>query len=91
MPIFHVNLDVFFLMFPYTYTSNTLLVDNMPYKNIFNGPYNAIFLESFDNLCGEDQYLLGFLLPYLENLHSSRYDAPTFVECNPSGGIRYIN
>ncbi len=42
-PIFHKNLDVLFSMFPYTHTSNTLLIDNTPYKNMFNNPYNAFF------------------------------------------------
>ncbi len=45
-------------------------------------------MESFYDLRGEDQYLLGFVFPYLENLHSSRYDVPTFVEHNPFGRIR---
>jgi hypothetical protein len=60
-----------------------LLVDNMPYKSMYNGPYNANFLQSLDNLCGEDQYLLGFAFPHLENFHSSGYIVPTFVEHNP--------
>ncbi len=34
-------------------------------KNMFNDPYSAFFLESFDDLRGEDQYLLGFVLPDL--------------------------
>jgi hypothetical protein len=58
---------------------------------MFNGPYNAIFLESFDGFCGEDQYLLGSVLPYLENLHLSGYGVPTFVEHNPFGRIKCIN
>ncbi len=36
-----------------------LLVDDMLYKNMFNDSYNANFLESFDNLHGDDHYLLG--------------------------------
>jgi hypothetical protein len=63
----------------------------MPYKSMFNNLYNAVFLESFDGLRGEDQYLLGFVFPYLENLHSFRYDVPTFVEHNPFGRNRYID
>jgi len=47
-PIFHKNLDVFFSMFPYTRTSNMLLINDTPYKNMFNNPYNAIFWEFFD-------------------------------------------
>jgi hypothetical protein len=47
----------FFFTYPYTHTSNMLLVHDMPYKNMFNGPYSAIFLELFDNHHGDDQYL----------------------------------
>jgi hypothetical protein len=68
-----------------------LLVDDAPYKNMFNGPYSAIFLESFDGCRGEDQCLLGSILPYLENLQLSRYDVPTFVEHNPFGRISCID
>jgi hypothetical protein len=67
-----------------------LLVDDMLYKNMFNDSYNAIFLESFDNLHGDDHYLLALFFPYLENLHSFGYNVPTFVEDNPFGRIRCI-
>jgi hypothetical protein len=46
-PIFHKNFDVFFSTFLYIHVGNMLLVDDTPYKNMFNIPYNAIFLESF--------------------------------------------
>jgi len=61
-PIFHKNLDVFLFIYLYTHIGNTLFVDNMPYKNMFNDSYSAIFLESFDSLHGKDQYLLRFVL-----------------------------
>jgi hypothetical protein len=48
-------------------------------------------LESFDNTCGEDQYLLGFVFPYLENFHLFGYGVPTFVKHNPFGRIRCID
>jgi hypothetical protein len=55
-------------MYRYTYVGNTLLVNNAPYKNMFNESYNTIFLEySFDDLRGEDNYLLGHVLPYLKS------------------------
>jgi hypothetical protein len=57
--MFHKNLDVLFSAYPYIHVGNTLLVDDMSYKNMFNGPYNAIFLESFNGHCGEDQYCWG--------------------------------
>ncbi len=89
--IFHKNLYIFFFTFPYTHTCNTLFIDDMPYKNMFNDPYSASFLESFDNIRGEDQYLLGSIFLYLENFHLFRYGVPTFVEHNPFGKIRCIN
>jgi hypothetical protein len=52
--IFHKDLDILFSTYFYTHVGNTLLIDDMPYKSMFNGPYNAIFLESFDNHCGEN-------------------------------------
>jgi hypothetical protein len=90
-PIFHKNLNVFFSTFPYTHVGNALLINDAPYKSMFNNLYSATFLESFDGLHGEDQCLLGFVFPYLENLDSSGYDVPTFVEHNPFGRIRCID
>ncbi len=46
-PIFDKNFDGFFSTFLYTHVGNMLLVDDKPYKNMFNSSYNAIFLESF--------------------------------------------
>jgi hypothetical protein len=68
-----------------------LLVDDMPYKSMFNNPYNVSFLESFNDVRGEDQYVLGSIFLYLENLYPSRYNVPTFVEHNSFGRIKYIN
>ncbi len=53
--------------------------------------YSAIFFKSFDGLCVEDQCLLRYVLPYLENFDSFGYDVPTFVEHNPLGRIRCID
>jgi hypothetical protein len=41
-----------------------LLVNYTPYKSLFNQPFKAIFLESFDNAHGDDHYLLGTILPW---------------------------
>jgi hypothetical protein len=60
-------------------------------NSVFNNLYGAIFLELFDDFCGEDQYLLGYVFPYLENLHLSIYGFPTFVEHNPFGRIKCID
>ncbi len=75
--IFHNNLDIFFYVYLYIHVGNTMFIDNMPYKSMFNGPYSAIFLESFDGHCGEYEYLLGTILLYLENSHMSKYVVPT--------------
>jgi hypothetical protein len=76
-PIFHKNFDLFFSMYPYIHTNNILLIDDMPYKSMFIGPYSAIFWESFDSLRGEDHYVLGIIFPYLESLHFFGYGVST--------------
>jgi hypothetical protein len=53
-------------MFLYIHVGNMLFIDNTPYKSVFNGLYGAIFLELFDNVRGEDRYLLGSIFLYLE-------------------------
>ncbi len=68
-----------------------LFIDDTPYKSMFNGPYNAFFLDFFNGRHGEDQYLLGSVFPYLKNLHLSRYNVPTFVEHNSFGRIKCID
>jgi hypothetical protein len=46
---------------------NTLLIDDTPYKSLFNPPFNAIFLEVFyEPQANDDFYLLGIVLPYME-------------------------
>jgi hypothetical protein len=57
--IFHENLEVFFSMYPYIHTNNTMLIDDTPYKSMLNGSHNSIFLEFFNDLNEEDNYLLG--------------------------------
>jgi hypothetical protein len=74
-------------MFPSTHVGNMLFIDDTTYKNMFNNPYSAIVLESFDDISGEDRYLLGFVITYMENLHLSKYGVPIFVEHNPFGKI----
>jgi hypothetical protein len=72
-PIFLKNFDVFFSMYPYIHTNNTLLIDDMTYKSMFNALYSAIFWESFDNLRGDDHYVLGTIFFYLEFLRFFEY------------------
>jgi hypothetical protein len=74
------------------HASNMLFINNMPYKSLFNGLFNAIFLKSFVNFCGDDHLnLLGTILLYLESLQFFGYDVPTFVQLNPFGSIKCIN
>jgi len=71
---------------------NTLLIDNTPYKSLFNEPYNVIFVETFDSSIGNNNnYLLGSVMPYLEAFQSSRISAPTFVENNPFKHVKHIS
>jgi hypothetical protein len=52
------------------HVSDTLFINDMPYKSLFNGLFNAIFLESFVSFCGDDHLnLLKTILHYLETLH----------------------
>jgi hypothetical protein len=90
-PIFHKNLDIFFSTFPYIHVGNMLFIDNAPYKSVFNGLYSAIFLESFDNIRGEDRYLLGSILPYLEIFIRLDMVFPPLLNINPFTRNRCIN
>jgi hypothetical protein len=45
--VLHENLNTFFDVFLGMNYENTLLIDNMPYKILFNPPFNAIFLKGF--------------------------------------------
>jgi hypothetical protein len=58
---------VFFTKYSDVRVENTLLVDNTMYKSLFNGPFNAIFVKTFDSsIRYKNNYLLGAILPYLE-------------------------
>jgi len=59
------------------HVGNTLLVHDTSYKSLSNGPYNVIFVKTFDSSIGDNNnYLLGAILPYLEALQSSRLVSP---------------
>ncbi len=64
------NQMTFFGVFPSTKYENTLLVNDMPYKSLFNLPFNAIFLETFYKSQVDGDYLLKTVFLYLEALHS---------------------
>jgi hypothetical protein len=61
-PIFHKKLDVFFSKFPNTHVGNTLLVDDTPYKFIFNDLCSAIFLELFEGVHSDGDYLFSTVI-----------------------------
>ncbi len=56
--IFHKNFNFFFSKHLDTHVGNTLLLDDTFYKSMFNEPFSAIFLESFDNYSKGGNYLL---------------------------------
>jgi hypothetical protein len=59
-----------FWVFPNTNYESILLVNDMPYKSLFNPLFNAIFLETFYKFQANIDYLFKIVLPYLEALHS---------------------
>lgn len=59
-PILYKNLYTFFCAFPCTNYENALLVDDMPYKSLFNPPFSAIFVETFYKSQTNGNYLLLF-------------------------------
>lgn len=64
--------------------SNTLLLDDTPYKALLNPPYTAIFPCSYKYLKKDDNLLGGDLRVYLEALAAAA-DVPNFVKQNPFG------
>ncbi len=55
-----------------------------------NPPFNAIFVESYEDLPKEDNYFMKNFLQYLEFLHYSGFSVPTFVEFYPFNAIRSL-
>jgi hypothetical protein len=49
-------------MYPYIH-SNNIIIDDMPYKSLFNGLFTGIFLKYFDSSYGDDHYFLMTILP----------------------------
>jgi len=60
LPIFHKNLDVFFSNFPNIHGGNTLVIDNMPHKSMFNNLYTA-FLSCLITFMGRINICWGLL------------------------------
>lgn len=55
--IYHKNLSNFFPWYPNSHLGNALLVSDTPYKTCQNPPYNVIFVESYEDVKEEDNYL----------------------------------
>jgi len=68
-----------------------LLVDDTPYKSIFNDSCNAIFLESFEGASNDEDYLLSIIFPYLVSFHFFGFSVQTYLEHNPFGTIKSIS
>jgi len=65
--IFSQEFGWFFQKNSDAHVGNTLLVHDTLYKSLSIGPYNVIFLETFDSSIGDNKnYLLGVVLPYLK-------------------------
>jgi hypothetical protein len=62
----------------------------MPYKTYLNPPFNAIFVEFYEYVPKEDNYIMKTFLPYLKFLHYFGFHVPTFVELYPFGAIKSI-
>jgi len=88
--IYHKNLSNFFLKYFNTHLGNTLLVEDMPYIMCLNSHFNAMFVESYEDLPKEDNYFMKNLLPYLQFIHYFRFSVPTFVELYPFGAINSV-
>jgi hypothetical protein len=64
--------------------SNTLLIDDSPYKASSNPMHTRIFPKPYKATNPEDNYLQEELLPYLEGLVKAE-DVQTYVESHPIG------
>jgi hypothetical protein len=84
-PIFHKNLSFLFSKYSYAHAWNTFLVDDTPYKSLFNGRFNAIYVKTFEKSRRYDNYLLGTVFPYMETFHFLELIVPTFVQDKPFG------
>jgi hypothetical protein len=74
-----------------THVGNTLLVDDIPYKSIFNDSCGAIFLELFEGAGSDGDYLLSIVLPYLVSFHFFGFSVQIYLKHNPFGTIKNIS
>jgi hypothetical protein len=68
-----------------------LLVDDIPYKSIFNDLCSVIFLESFEGAGSDGDYLLSIVFPYFVSFHFSGFSFQTYLKHNPFGTIQSIS
>ncbi len=80
--VFHKKLKDFFHLFPSMPFENTLLVDDMSHKNMFNPPCSAIFFKTFYRFHIDNNYLFYIVVSYLESLHSFGMWVYKFLELN---------
>jgi hypothetical protein len=64
--------------------SNTLLIDDLPYKASSNPMHTGIFPKPYKATNPKDNYLQEKLVPYLEGLVKAE-DVQTYVESHPIG------
>ncbi|CDP17296.1 unnamed protein product [Coffea canephora] len=71
--------------------SNTVLVDDSPYKSFLNSRYNTIFPASYNSLSTKDNYLdpKGNFVQYLEKLADAD-GVEEFIKQNPFGQLAII-
>ncbi len=59
-------------------------------KNMPNPPFNAIFLESYEDVPYDDNYFLRTFLPHLKLFHYYGLRIPTFIKDYPFGAIKNL-
>jgi hypothetical protein len=74
--------------------SNTLLVDDTPYKNVLNNPYNAVHpprcTMRSETKAGEEPYFTSVLHPFFWRLFRSGMTVPEFCAANRKVGKRRL-
>ena len=73
---------------------NTLLVDDSPYKNVMNNPYNAIHPQSFTYFFKKSTknkpYLLLQLWPFLQGLKELGLSIPVYCREHSLFGSKWL-
>jgi len=83
-------IGTFFIKIPRyisTHLGNTFLVDDTSYNTCLKMAFNAIFVESYEDLPKEDNYFMKTFLAYLEFLHYFGLSVRTFVGLYPFSTI----